>query len=84
MGTRIAIILFAAITLPACQTKTLSEMSYSELKAAEAQAAQSCRAQGIGPNSPELTACIRQEVGREDAAYRERTRRYLMWRAVNG
>lgn len=58
------------LTLAACQTKTVEEMSYSERKELAGQIAARCYAQGVKAGSPEYEQCSAVEVQREAAMRR--------------
>ena len=64
---RFLIAVMCAALLSSCQTKQIDELNYSERKALAAQIAQRCADQGYGEGHPELSACLRQEVGKEYA-----------------
>ncbi|NDV86779.1 hypothetical protein GTW51_08695 [Aurantimonas aggregata] len=53
--------------LAACTTKPIAEMSYTEVKVLADEIIERCNDQGVANGSPEMTICLRQEVGREDA-----------------
>lgn len=55
------------LALAGCQTKPVSEMSYSELMETSRAIQARCEAQGAVHPSPEFEICIRQEVTREKA-----------------
>lgn len=64
-------LLVAALVLAGC-TKTVDEMSYSEVKEYAATLHERCVAQGVKPG-PEMQLCINQEA-RADQARRTRQR----------
>ncbi|NVM43185.1 hypothetical protein HWX16_23150 [Ochrobactrum intermedium] len=61
------IVLGAALSLSACQTKPIEQMSYTEVKALAGEIQKRCYAQGVKPNSREYDMCIRQEISREQS-----------------
>lgn len=71
------IAIFAVVaTLAGCQSKPLDQLSYSELKAVADQIGERCKAQGIQPQSPEWSACVKQETNREQATRDAAARRH--------
>lgn len=67
---RLAVAALAVVVVSGCQTKQISEMSYSEIKETAAQIEKRCTDQGFPRGSKEFDPCIRQEVEREDAMRR--------------
>jgi hypothetical protein len=61
------LVIAAVAAVAGCQTKPVSEMSYSELMATSREIQQRCEAQGAIHPSPEFELCIKQEVRREHA-----------------
>lgn len=59
--------LIAAVALCGCQSKQISEMSYSETKELAAVIVKRCLKQGVKENSREMQLCTQQEVSRENA-----------------
>lgn len=55
------------LSLSACQTKPIEQMSYTEVKALAGEIQKRCYAQGVKPNSREYDMCIRQEISREQS-----------------
>jgi len=62
---RALLVAVAALALAGCQTKQVSEMSYSEVENLAGEIVQRCIAQGVKPNTPEMTACGQHEANRE-------------------
>ena len=62
----------AALVLAGCQTKTVEEMNYTELKALADVIAKRCLVQGVKPGTPEMKMCTQVEAGRESAVRRRR------------
>lgn len=58
---RIIIIFFAAALLTGCQTKSVEEMSYSELREYALSIHKRCEAQGVVSES-EMRLCMNQEL----------------------
>jgi len=58
---RWAVLLAASVCLASCQSKSVSEMSYTEVKAYAQQLLERCKKQGAGPGA-ETQACINQEA----------------------
>lgn len=54
-----------ALALAGCQTKEVSEMSYSEVKGLAIQKNQECAAQGVKPGTKEMELCVTHELNRE-------------------
>lgn len=61
------LILVGFVVLAGCQTRQISEMSYSETKALAGEIVQRCIDQGVKPNSQEMRLCTQQEVYRENS-----------------
>jgi hypothetical protein len=55
------------LTLAGCQVKRVSEMSFTELKAARQAVKQRCISQGVKEGSAEWQPCLNQEAAREVA-----------------
>lgn len=54
-----------AAAVSGCQSKPISEMSYTERKELVGQIIERCSAQGYPPGHPEATACHEQEALKE-------------------
>lgn len=61
------IVMGLAVALAGCQVKRVSEMSFTELKAAREAVKQRCVAQGVKESSAEWQMCLNQEASREVA-----------------
>ncbi len=69
------LMVIALAALASCQSKEVTEMSYSEVKALVAEKAQECVAQGVKPGTQEMQLCLRQEVNAEQARRHNRNAR---------
>src|SRR5690606_9542524 len=65
MTRAIGVALFALVGLAGCETTPVHELSYSEQQEWAKQIVQRCYDQGIGPNSPQLSDCVRAEALRD-------------------
>lgn len=64
----VVIIALGALVLSGCSsTKSVQEMSYSEVNALASEIAQRCADQGFGDGNPQQESCIQHEVNREIA-----------------
>lgn len=72
-------ILAVTITLAACQTKPIEQLSYSETKELAAKLHKICQDQGVKENTSEMKICIQQELNRE--AYTRRDNAIKLQRA---
>jgi hypothetical protein len=67
MRIQVVVVFAAAVVLAACQSKEVSEMSYSETKNLAIQKNKECIAQGVKPGTDEMKMCVTHEMNREAA-----------------
>lgn len=71
-------LLVAALAVAGCETKSVDEMSYSEVKQYAAELLERCKKQGASPGN-EMQMCINQEARADEVKRRKaiQTRRQI-------
>ena len=80
-----AIVVGLALSVAACQSKPVGEMSYTELVAYTDDLSERCAAQGVTRSSPQFETCVRQEFLKDESMRnKSKQTRYALAAALDG